>query len=108
MARLAHRIRTRLSSPGPWQILAGLVSLALLGLLLYDYAKLRTDYQRLGSRLRVLEARGFTREEIQTQLVEELAYTRASVTDLMRERSLGRALLEEHGGGICLVHLAYR
>jgi hypothetical protein len=73
-----------------------------------DYVHLRRDYGRLDAEVRRLEARGLTREELQTRLAEELAHTRATVTNLVRERELGRALLEEHGGGICLLHVAYR
>jgi hypothetical protein len=86
-------------------------TLALTGVavwLLADNFRLHRQSDRLAARLRQVEARGLSREEVQTQLAEDLAYTRATVSNLVRERSLGRALLEEHGGQVCLLHVAYR
>lgn len=106
-----HSPRARPRSPRPW-VLAAVILLAGalggLGWLVLDYMKLRSNYDRLAGDLERLEARGLTREEIQTRLAEELAYTRATVSNLMRERSLGRALLEEHADQVCLIHVAYR
>lgn len=102
------RIRTRLKSPAPWALAGVLVLAAALSLLIADYAELRRDQRRVARELERLEARGFTREEIQTRLVEELASTRATVTSLIRERSIARAILEEHAGSVCLLHVAYR
>jgi hypothetical protein len=86
-------------------------TLALTGVavwLLADNFRLHRQSDRLAARLRQVEARGDSREEVQTRLAEDLAYTRATVSNLVRERSLGRALLEEHGGQVCLLHVAYR
>jgi hypothetical protein len=85
--------------------------LALVGVstwLLMDNLRLHGETERLAARMQELEARGLSREEVQTQLAEDLAYTQATVSSLMRERSLGRALLEDHGGQVCLIHVAYR
>jgi hypothetical protein len=106
--QLPSRIRTRLTSPKPWSVAGVLVASALLGALVLDYTRLRRDQDLLADRLNRLEARGFSREEIQTHLARELAETRATVSNLVQERSLGRGLLEKHADEICLVHVAYR
>jgi hypothetical protein len=90
-------------------IAAGIaVSLAFVAWLAIDNLRLHRQTARLATRVRQLETRGASREEVQTRLAEDLATTRATVTNLVRERSLGRALLEEHGGQVCLIHVAYR
>jgi hypothetical protein len=91
--------------------LAAVCILGLLGLggwLVADNLRLHRETDRLAARLRQLESRGLTREEVQTQLAQDLAYTRATVSNLVRERSLGRALLDEHASQVCLIHVAYR
>ena len=108
LTRVPGRIRPRLRTPRPWALAGTLIAAGLLAWLISDYTTLRRDYIRLATRMEQLEARGFTREEIQTRMAEELAHTRATVSNIVRERSLGRALLEQHAEQICLLHVAYR
>ncbi|MFN2432635.1 MAG: serine protease [Gemmatimonadota bacterium] len=105
---LRSRWRDRWRTPRPWIVVTVLAGCGLIAWLVADYARVRRESVRLEQRLERLEARGLTREELQTQLARELARTRATVRGLVRERSLGRTLLEEHAGEVCLVHVTYR
>ncbi len=90
------------------RVAAVLAALAGIAWLLVDYVQVRRAQARLADRMSRVEAGSFTREEFQTRMAEELAHTRATVTSLVRERSLGRSLLEAHASQVCLVHVAYR
>ena len=105
--RLPEQLR-HLRTPKPWLVAATLALLAVFAWLVFDYVRLRAEHRRMGERVAEMAERAFTREEVQTQLARDLASTRGSVRVLLRERTLGRALLEEHRGDICLVHVSYR
>jgi hypothetical protein len=89
-------------------VVLALALLAVFAWLVVDYLRLRSEHRRMGERVAEMAERAFSREEVQTQLARDLASTQGTVRRLMRERTLGRALLEEHRGDICLVHVSYR
>jgi hypothetical protein len=99
-----HRLRT----PRPWLVVLCLAFLAVFIWLVVDYLRLRSEHRRMGARVAEMAERAFSREEVQTQLARDLATTQGSVRRLLRERTLGRALLEQHRDDICLVHVSYR